>query len=124
MTNRLNQDKLENLFSVFQQKGGYNKNPTARIIRTAIRRSCIFSLCAATATNCEPSQDTNDFISIDVDKISNTETIETYSDDESSISSSSSADNKRIDEIQTDRMFATRIPGYSRDNITTYPLRD
>ncbi|KAL4126514.1 hypothetical protein QTP88_010736 [Uroleucon formosanum] len=107
MTNRLNQDKLENLFSIFRQKGGYNKNPTARTIRTSIRSSCIFSLCASTATNCEPSQDTNDFISIDADKISNTETIETYySDDESSISSSSS-DNKlkRIDEIQTNRII-------------------
>lgn len=66
----------------------------------------MFSLCTSTATNCEPIQDdTNDLISIDVDKIStNTETIETYSDDESSISSSSSADNKLklIDEIQTD----------------------
>ncbi|KAL4148879.1 hypothetical protein QTP88_003024 [Uroleucon formosanum] len=106
MTNRLNQDKLENLFSIFRQKGGYNKNPTARTIRTSIRSSCIFSLCASTATNCEPSQDTNDFISIDADKISNTETIETYySDDESSISLSSS-DNKlkRIDEIQTNRI--------------------
>jgi len=108
MTNRLNQDKLENLFSIFRQKGGYNKNPTSRTIRTSIRSSCIFSLCASAATNCEPSQDTNYFISIDIDKISqNTETIETYSDDESSISSSSSEssdDNKlkRIDEILTD----------------------
>jgi hypothetical protein len=104
MTNRLNQDELGNLFSIFRQKGGYNKNPTSRTIRTSIRSSCIFSLYASTATNCEPSQDTNDFISIDVDKISNTETLETYSDDESSISSGLSDDNKlkRIEEIQTD----------------------
>ncbi|XP_060845172.1 uncharacterized protein LOC132924740 [Rhopalosiphum padi] len=89
---------------------GYNKNPTSRTIRTSIRSSCIFSLCASTATNCEPLQDTNDFISIDVNKIStNTETIETYSDDESSISSSSSADNKFkcVDKIQTDIVTVT-----------------
>jgi len=34
LTNRLNQDALENEFSVIRLKGGYNKNPTARTIRT------------------------------------------------------------------------------------------
>jgi hypothetical protein len=53
MTNRLNQDVLENLFSIFRQKGGYNKNSTARTIRTSIRSNCIFSLCTSTRTNCE-----------------------------------------------------------------------
>lgn len=92
MTNRLSQDMLENLFNIFRQKGAYNKNPTLRTIRTSIRSSCMFSLCTSTATNCEPKQDeTNDFIPIDVDKIStNRETIKIYSDEEASISSSSS----------------------------------
>ncbi|KAL4132673.1 hypothetical protein QTP88_009791 [Uroleucon formosanum] len=53
MTNRLNQDKLENLFSIFRQNGGYNKNPTAKTIRTSIRSNCIFSLCTSKGTNCE-----------------------------------------------------------------------
>ncbi|KAL4135077.1 hypothetical protein QTP88_006734 [Uroleucon formosanum] len=103
MTNRLNQDVLENLFSVFRQKGGYNKNPTSRTIRTSIRSSCIFSLCASTGTNCEAIQETNDFLSIDVDQSStNTENKETYSDDEPS-SSSSLSDNELnpIDDTQT-----------------------
>jgi len=53
ITNRLNQDVLENLFSIFRQKGGYNKNPTARTLRTSFRSNCIFSLCTSKATNCE-----------------------------------------------------------------------
>jgi len=53
MTNRLNQDKIENLFSIFRQNGGYNKNPTARTIRTSIRSNRIFSLCTSKGTNCE-----------------------------------------------------------------------
>lgn len=53
MTNRLNQDILENLFSIFRQNGGYNKNPTARTIRTSIRSNSIFSLCTSKGTNCE-----------------------------------------------------------------------
>lgn len=66
---------LENVFSIFRQKGCYNKNP--------IRSSCIFSLCFSTATNCESLQDTNSSsyqndialklkaLSIDFNKITN-----------------------------------------------------
>jgi len=31
LTIRLNQDVIENTFSVFRQRGGFNRNPTARI---------------------------------------------------------------------------------------------
>ncbi|KAL4153780.1 hypothetical protein QTP88_001613 [Uroleucon formosanum] len=65
MTNRLNQDVLENLFSIFRQNGGYNKNPTARTIRTSIRSNCIFSLCTSKATNCEETQEDNNPVIID-----------------------------------------------------------
>jgi len=44
LTNRLNQDALENLFSIMRQKGSYNKNLTARTIRTSFRSTCIFYL--------------------------------------------------------------------------------
>lgn len=57
LTNRLNQDALENLFSVIRQKGGYNKNPTARTIRTSIRSNCIFSLCTSKGANCKDIDD-------------------------------------------------------------------
>jgi hypothetical protein len=39
LTNRLNQDALENAFSIFRKKGGYNKNPTSCTIRTSFRSS-------------------------------------------------------------------------------------
>jgi hypothetical protein len=61
LTNRLNQDALENAFSIFRQKGGYNKNPTSHTIRTSFRSSCIFSLYAPKGTNCEESQETDNY---------------------------------------------------------------
>lgn len=67
ITNRLNQDVLENLFSIFRQKGGYNKNPTARTIRTSIRSNCIFSIFTSTGTNCETPQETDDHDTIQFD---------------------------------------------------------
>lgn len=34
ITRKRNQDFVENLFSIFKQKGGYNKKPTTRVFRT------------------------------------------------------------------------------------------
>lgn len=62
LTNRLNQDVLENLFSIFRQHGGYNKNPTVRTIRTSIRSNCIFSLYASKGANCEAIQEVEESI--------------------------------------------------------------
>jgi hypothetical protein len=54
LTNRLNQDVLENLFSIFRQKEGYNRNPTSRVMRTSFRSTAIYSLvCTSKGTNCE-----------------------------------------------------------------------
>lgn len=54
ITNRHNQDILENVFNIFWQKGSYNKNPTSRTIRTYVRSNCFFfSICTSTGTNCE-----------------------------------------------------------------------
>jgi len=41
LTNRFNQDILENL-SIFRQKGGYNKNLIATTLRTLFRSNCFF----------------------------------------------------------------------------------
>lgn len=62
LTNRLNQDTLENLFSIMRQKGAYNKNPTARTIRTSFRSTCIFSLCTSSkGANCENIIENTDY---------------------------------------------------------------
>lgn len=37
LTNRINQDVLENLFSIYRLKGGNNKNPSARLLRSVFR---------------------------------------------------------------------------------------
>lgn len=44
LTNKLNQDALENLFGTFRQKGGYNLNPTGRIFRTNFRTYVVNNL--------------------------------------------------------------------------------
>lgn len=96
ITNRLNQDVLENLFSIFRQKGGYNKNPTVRIIRTSFRSTCVFSLIASKGSNCMISQEIDDstteqdVISVNraLDEVSD---ISDTSDTSSNCSSSSSS---------------------------------
>jgi hypothetical protein len=35
LTSRLNQDLIENTFSIFRQRGGFNRNPTASTFRTS-----------------------------------------------------------------------------------------
>lgn len=58
LTNRLNQDVLENQFSIYRQKGGYNRNPTARTLRTIFRSNAVHSLMTpSAASNCEPDID-------------------------------------------------------------------
>lgn len=36
LSNRLNHDSLENMFSIIKQKNGYTRNPTARVLRSCI----------------------------------------------------------------------------------------
>jgi hypothetical protein len=93
ITNRLNQDVLENLFSIFRQKGEYNRNPTVRKIRTLFRSTCVFSLIASKSSNCEISQEVDDSIIVqDVisgDRALNEVVSDTFSDTSSNCSYSS-----------------------------------
>lgn len=66
LTNRLNQGILENLFNIFCQSGGYNKNPTAITIRTSNRSNCMYSLCTSKGTNREDTQEVDNPGLIDV----------------------------------------------------------
>lgn len=123
LTNRLNQDALENLFSVIRQKGGYNKNPTARTIRTSIRSTCIFSLCTSKGANCEdidngeeePNNHESILLSIDQSKIN-----ENSSDTEESLSisvnstSTSNSSNEEYSEstVSLEDCSVTYFAGY------------
>lgn len=73
LTNRLNQDALENLFSIYRQKGGYNRNPTARLLRCFFRINVINSLMKSEASNCEADEDNNLTISNSAESTGNTE---------------------------------------------------
>lgn len=124
LTNRLNQDALENAFSIFRQKGGYNKNPTSRTIRTSFRSSCIFSLCASKGANCEETQETDDFnviidpvINVPISSLGNeiNETDSSCSDTESIISSNSSTlpfDQNQITKVTLEDCSVTYFAGY------------
>lgn len=62
LTNRLNQDIIENTFSVFRQRGGFNRNPTARTFRTSFRFQAKHNLMKSTElSNCENDFDYNLF---------------------------------------------------------------
>lgn len=60
LTRRLNSDVIENTFSVFRQRGGYNRNPTARTFRTTFRMNVKMCLIKPSdSSNCEPDNDFN-----------------------------------------------------------------
>ena len=62
LTSRLNQDIIENTFSVFRQRGGFNRNPTARTFRTSFRFQAKHNLMKSTdLSNCETNYEYNLF---------------------------------------------------------------
>lgn len=66
LTRKLNQDIIENLFSIFRQKGGYNPNPTVRTFRTTFRSFAINALLTPAETgNCEHSVEDGEEIGIE-----------------------------------------------------------
>ncbi|XP_065216627.1 uncharacterized protein LOC135842882 [Planococcus citri] len=70
-TNKLNQDALENLFSIFRQNGGYNRNPTARTLRTSFRSEYTWFMYNDFKTNGNCESDGEKFIDFDwVKKVS------------------------------------------------------
>lgn len=64
-TNRLNQDPLENMFSIIRQKNGYIKNPFARMFRIYVSNTCSFSLMNA-SNACNRDLDDDEFLTIDI----------------------------------------------------------
>lgn len=58
LTNRLQQDPIENLFSVIRSKGGYNFTPTCREFRIALQHNIHIRLQSTTGnSNCEVDED-------------------------------------------------------------------
>lgn len=59
LTSRLNQDCLENLFSVIRGKGGQRTNPDSQQFRTAFRQVLVDAIMTSSGTsNCQPDYDT------------------------------------------------------------------
>ena len=58
LTNRLNQDCLENLFSIIRGKGGHRDNPDAQQFRTAFRQVLVDALLVTSkSANCKEDVD-------------------------------------------------------------------
>lgn len=57
LTNRFNQDPIENLFSTFRQKGGWNSNPTVRTFRSTFRLITKMNYMKSNLSNCEEDED-------------------------------------------------------------------
>lgn len=98
-TRRINQDALENLFSVFRQRGGFNRNPTVRTFRYTFKHVTINTLIKPPETTNYNKDD--DILLMEFgrrsDHIPQTpETEENILEEEDSISSSSS---EEMDEL-------------------------
>jgi hypothetical protein len=109
-TGRLNQDPLENMFSIVRQKNGYNRNPTARLFRTCFASICSFTLMK-TSEKCNCENDDDKSLTVDLlsdiniekkindqltDKNEDTPIFESLSDCSSSSSSSPILINKLL----------------------------
>lgn len=77
-TRRLNQDSLENLFEIIRKRCGYERNPSARMLRLNLRAVINNNLKIATEnTNCEDSSNDNNILTRISTPIVNTEKHET-----------------------------------------------
>lgn len=60
LTARLNQDAIENTFSVIRQRGGYNTNPTAKAFRITFKMLFNMQMMKPSLlSNCEADEDRN-----------------------------------------------------------------
>lgn len=63
LTNKLNQDFLENFFSVIRQRGGWSLNPTAKAFRLSFRIQTVSSILQPSkASNCENDPEISQFL--------------------------------------------------------------
>lgn len=116
LTNRLNQDPLENMFSIMRQKNGYTRNPTAKIFRTCFASICSFSLMKVSEKcNCEADQD--EFLTIDV--LSNIE-VDVNNDTNENISDQE-IENETIDTSSDEHSSSTcsTLPTEIKPKVTT-----
>lgn len=99
LTRKLNQDIIENLFSIFRQKGGYNPNPTVRTFRTTFRSFAINALLTPAETaNCEHSVEDGEEIEIEsIGETSSTSIVTEESLHTSSTTSASEVDTTLIE---------------------------
>ncbi|KAF0721506.1 Transposable element P transposase, partial [Aphis craccivora] len=74
----LNQDPLENMFSIIRQKNGYNRNSTARLFRTCFASICSFTLMI-TSEKCNCENDDDESLTVDF-KISDIKTKKNIND--------------------------------------------
>ncbi|KAL4083888.1 hypothetical protein QTP88_029204 [Uroleucon formosanum] len=91
LTARLNQDVIENTFSVFRQRGGYNTNPTAKAFRITFKMLSNMQLMKPSVlSNCEADDDRNIIFEFDTNTIiKSTDSIVNEEDEQSDSSFSS-----------------------------------
>lgn len=104
LTNRLNQDVIENTFAVIRQRGGFNANPTARTFRASFKILLKTNLLKSTiAANCEDDVDSILLSEASSDKEISVQIVEDgFEDDPASSPSLSNGCSKSSDEaVQT-----------------------
>ena len=77
LTSFLNQDPLENLFSVIRHRGGYNPRPSVRQFRIALQNNIKVRLLSDSNSNCEEDHAEN----LDLEERNNESTTTTDNED-------------------------------------------
>lgn len=76
ITSKVNQDVIENLFARFRQRGGSNRNPSARVLRTIFKSNVVNSFIKLPSNkNCEDEEDDDFLEACDRTKNTLTETV-------------------------------------------------
>jgi len=124
LTSRLNQDILENTFSIYRQRGGFNNNPTVRTFRTSFKILAKHNLMKSTEnSNCESDNDLNllsPTTSLNITPLTTNNTEFNYKSDisdttdscSSSQSFSSCDNNKFSNELNLETCSNTYFSGY------------
>lgn len=104
LTSRLQQDPIENLFSVIRSRGGYNNNPTTKGFRQALQQNMFVRILdPIVAGNCEVDDDEQlDLLQNSDTTIASTRTrdefLENMSEDEIYISDNDDSDGDEYDD--------------------------
>ncbi|KAF0749006.1 Uncharacterized protein FWK35_00022236 [Aphis craccivora] len=114
MTARLNKDFLASTFSVYRQRGGYNRNPTSRTFRTTFRiNSKINLIKPSSSSNYEADNDKNILTDFSTSILETTNNLNSDSDSDNNTSS-----------LSLNCSYLTSTTDFKTNNLNKFTLED